>query len=651
MNRKSIFLIFAVLFVLVSAALAGEAVKRSEIPDRYKWKPEHIYANLDEWQKDFDYLKSRMDDLVAFKGTFAGDKATDPAKSLIEFNKLTEELWPIIERLWNYVMFNYHVDLSNPQWSGLQQQIQMLYVDFMSKMAWYEPEVLKIPQETMHKYIEENPELEPYRKTYDDLYAQQAHVLSEPEERILALSQNITGTASDVFGKLTDVDMKFGFIVDEKGDTVEVTDSGWTSWRVNKNRDIRKAFFEKLWSGYDQFGTTLAALMNGNIKKNIYIQKARHYDNTLQAALDGSFIPEEVYINLVEATRANVGPLHKYNEIRKRVLGVDHYRHWDYYVSLAEQEERRYTWDEATAIVFDALKPLGKQYVSDIQIALNPDNGWVDVFANENKRGGAYSSSCYGIHPYMLFNFDYRKGLTLEDVSTVAHEVGHSMHSWYSEKNQPFPNKDYAIFNAEVASTTNEAILAQKLLDEARTAYKKAKNPEEKEKAKQHLIGLLDQNISAIRTTFYRQTMFATWEWEANKMGERGEPITEESLSDLYYKLLKEFHGPVAEYEELSSISWARIPHFYRGYYVYTYATSYAAAIALATDILAEAHGDKSKKGARERYIKYLQSGSSKHPVELLKDAGVDMTTPEPIEKLVAYMTSLVDELDELTRQ
>jgi len=650
MSAKKLTIFLIAFFLLVTAAFAGAVKERSEIPDEYKWQPGHIYANLDEWQKDFDYLKSRMDDVVAFKGTFAGPNATDPAKSLIEYNKLTEELWPIVERLWVYVMFNYHVDLSNSKWAGLQQQIQSAYIEFSQKLAWVEPELLQIPQETMHKYIEENPELEDYRKTYDDLYLQQEHVLSEKEEEIIALSYNITGTASDVYGKLTDVDMDFGYIIDDKGDSVEVTDSGWVTWRTNKDRRVREDYFKAVWGRYKNFGTTIAALMNGNIKKNIYIQKARKYDNTLQAALFSSFIPEDVYINLVETTRNNLGPLHKYNEIRKRVLGYDHYRHWDYYVSLAEADETRYKWDEAVAIVLDALKPLGKQYLSDIKTALTPGNGWVDPFATKNKRGGAYSSSCYGVHPYMLFNFDYDKGLNLEDVSTIAHEVGHAMHSWYSEKAQPYPNKDYAIFNAEVASTTNEAILSQKLLDEAREAYKKAKNPEEKEKAKEYLIYLLDSNLGSARQTFYRQTMFATWEWEANKMGEQNMPLTKDSLSKLYYDILTEFHGPVAEYEELSSYSWARIPHFYRGYYVYTYATSYAAAIALASDIIAEANGDKSKKGAAERYITYLQSGSSKHPVELLKDAGVDMTTSAPVEAFVQYFSAMVDELDELTK-
>lgn len=649
MNLKRFLSVVAIL-LLAATTLSAQGIKeRSQIPDKYKWKSQDIYAGLDNWQKDFDALKGSLEKLEAFKGTFAGDKATNPAQSLIEYNKISEDAWKKFERVWTYVNYNADVDLSKSEWSGREQQCQMLAVDFGQKLAWTDPEILQIPQETMHKYIAEHPELEPYRKTYDDLYLKQAHVLTEPEERVLALSGNITSTASDVYGKLTDVDMRWGYVLDQKGDSVEVNDASWVSWRANPDRRVRRDFFNTLFTGYKGFGTTMAALMNGNVMKNVYLSKARKYDNTLQAALFNNFIPEQVYTNLVETTRKNTDPLHKYNEVRKRMLGVDTLRHWDYYVSAVDLPEDHYTWEQGVAMVCDALKPLGTKYIADITYGLNPGSGWVDVFTNRSKRGGAYSGGCYGVHPFMLYNFDYDKGLTLDDVGTVAHEVGHSMHSYYSEKTQAFPNKDYAIFNAEVASTTNEAIMASKLLDQARKDYKAA-HGDAKKKAKQKLMALLDNNLNGARDTFYRQTMFATWEWEVNKMGENSEPITDEALSDLYLKLLKEFQGPVYDYTDLSGKEWMYIPHFYRGYYVYTYATSYAAAIALANDIMAEAKGDKTKKGARDRYLTYLSSGSSKHPVELLKDAGVDMTTPAPIESFVQYFKAMADELDALSK-
>jgi oligoendopeptidase F len=648
MNRRHLALL-AVPLLLAATHLTVRGTERSEIDNAYKWKPEHIYASLQAWQSDLDSLKADIDKLAAYKGRFAGPNATDPARALIEFNALSKDADIKFDHVDNYVQYHFHVDMGNNEWSGREQIVRNLMVDYSQKLAWHDPELLLIPQETMMKYVSAHPELGPYRKIYEDMYALQKHTLSTPEEELLALSGNITGTPADVYGKFTDVDMEFGTIKDEKGDTVRCDYSGWVSYRTNKDRRVREDYFKAVWNGYKHYETTLAALMAGNIKKDIYLTKARKFDNTLQRALDNTFIPEAVYTNLVNTTRANTAPVHKYDQIRKRLLGVDHYRHWDYYVNLVPGDESRYTWDQGVAMIEDALKPMGKEYLSDLAHGLDTKNGWVDVYASQGKRGGAYSSSTYGIHPYMLFNFDYKKGLTLDDVSTMAHEVGHSMHTWYSEKAQPFPTRDYVIFNAEVASTTNETLMAMKLLDDARKAYKKASG-KDKEAAKQRLIYLLEQNINSGRDTYYRQVMFATWEWEAHKMGERGEPLTAESFDKLYGDLLKEWHGPAAEYEDLSSVSWATIPHFYRAYYVYSYATSYAAAVALAKDIRAEAAGDPKKKGAHERYINYLKSGSSKHPVELLKDAGVDMTTPAPIEAFVSYFSSLVDELDALTK-
>ncbi len=660
--KFSRLVITLIISVTITVGLfAGAAKERSDIPDKYKWRTDHIYANLEDWEADYNFVKEKLDELAAFKGRFSGPEAENPGEALVEYHRIYEEIWAKFEKLWIYVARNYHVDLNNPQWEGMMQKMRLLNVEYSKKLAWVDPEILQIPQDTFNKYIEDNPELKPWKKTYDDLYTQQEHVLSEPEERILALSSNITGTASDVYGKFTDADMRFGYILDENGDSVEVTDAGWVTWRTNKDRRVRHDYFKAVWNQYDRFGNTIAALMNGNIMKDVFLTDARYYDNTLERALSRNFIPTQVYENLVNTTRANTAPLHKYNELRKRVLGVDHYRHWDYYVSIVDfEEDERYTWEEAVDMVIDALKPLGKEYISDIKIALNPENGWVDPFTHKGKRGGAYSGGCYQVHGYMLFNFDYDKKLDYNDVSTIAHEVGHSMHSLYSERKQHLANKDYAIFNAEVASTVNEAIMSIRHLEDARKQfdevrkYKDSKSPKKVArymKAKNRLMFLLESNIDAVRQTFYRQTMFATWEWEAHKLGEEGKPMTKESFSKLYGELLKEFHGPAAEYEELSSISWARIPHFYRGYYVYSYATSYAAAYAIAQNIIAEYKGDESKKGATARYMNFLASGSSKHPVELLKDAGVDMTKPEPILALINACDSWVDELDALTKE
>jgi oligoendopeptidase F len=657
MKFTKLFLALVVVALLVTMALAQGVKERSQIPDKYKWRTTDIYKSVEDWQKDFDWVKATLDKLAAFKGQFAGDKATDPVKALIEFNKLGDEVGQKFTHVATYVSFSGDVDMAQPEWNGRRQILRKLGVDYGQKLAWVEPELLLIPQETMHKYIKDNPVLEQYRKGYDDMYALQAHTLSEKEEEIMALSGNITGTAGDVYTKLVTLDLNWGTIErpvkDAEGKvtkkTIEVTDNGYVNWRSDPDRQVREDYFKVLFQGYNQYGNTLAALLNGMVLKNVFVAQARKYDNTLQASLDGNFIPVEVYTNLVETTRKNTAALHKYNDIRKRVLGVDHYRHWDYYANMLSGPETRYPWDEGVKLVFEGLKPLGPKYIEDITRALSPGSGWVDPFTSKGKKGGAYSGGCYGVHPFMLFNFDIDKGLTLNDVSTVAHEVGHSMHTYYSEKTQPYANYGYAIFNAEVASTTNETLMRNKFIEDARKEYKSAKG-EAKEKARLKLMSLLEGSLSGARDTFFRQVMFADFELAVNRMGENGEPITKDGLDTLYYNDLQLYQGPALEYEPLSSVEWSRISHFYRGYYVYAYATSYAAAIALANDLQAEANGDKAKKGARDRYMTYLGSGSSKHPVELLKDAGVDMTTPAPILSFITYYSKMVDELDALSK-
>jgi oligoendopeptidase F len=640
-------ILLVMLLCLSTSAIWAQ--DRASIKDDYKWKPEHIYASQADWEKDVAAIKANIDQLATFKGKFAGPNATNPAKDLIAYNKLMEETLGKFERASNYVDYHFHVDMGNTEWMGRGQEMETMGVAMGQKLSWVEPELLLIPEATLMKWVADNKDLQGYKKSYEDMYLLQAHTLSAPEEEILALSGNITGTTAEIYSQFTDVDMDYGTIQDEKGDTIHASYEAWVSYSSNKDRGVRERMFTAVWNQFKKYENTLAAIMAGNIKKDIYLAKARKYKSTLDRALSSTFIPADVYTNLVSTTEANTAPLHKYEAIRKRVLGLDHYKHWDYYVSLASGEEKRYTWEQGAAMVEDALKPLGKTYVEDITKALTAKNGWIDAYASKGKRGGAYSSSTYGIHPYMLFNFDYKNGLTQDDIGTIAHEVGHSMHTYYSEKNQPFPNKDYSMFNAEVASTTNETLMAMKFLDEARRDYKNAKG-KDKEAAKNQLIYLLEQSIDAGRGSFFRQTQFAAWEMEAHKMGEEGKPLTAESFNKLYGDLLTKFYGPDLEYGELSASSWSTIPHFYRGYYVYVYATSYAAAVDLAQSIRAESLGDKSKKGSTERFLNYLRSGSSKHPVELLKDAGVDMTTPAPIKSCIDYWSKLVDELDGLTK-
>ncbi len=623
------------------------AQDRAKMNPDYQWRPEHIYPTVDAWQKDLAVIRSGLPKLAAYRGHFAKKLAKEAIKDLLAYNKLSKDLSIRMERAVNYVQYHVDVAMNDAIWNGRRQEIEQIAIDFSQKTAWLEPELLEIPRETLVGWTNQNQELAPYRKTYEDMYTLRAHSLSTPEEELLALAGTVVATPSDVFEVLTTVDLDYGMINDENDKPIKVSDAGWVSFRTNKNRAVRENYFNALWAQYKKHENTFAAVMKGNIQKDLFLAKARHFPTTLDQALTLNHIPTSVYENLISTTRKNLAPLHRLDALRKRVLGIDHYRHWDYYVNFAKAAEKRVSWEDAVSQVKNSLAPLGTTYLKDLEHALNAKNGWVDVYENQAKRSGAYSSSTYGIHPYMLYNFDSQRGLTLDDVSTVAHEVGHTLHSYYSEKGQPWPNQNYAIFNAEVASTTNETLFAIKLLDDARAAYAKAPS-DAKERTRENLIALLEQNIKTGRDTFFRQAMFATWEWEAHKMAEAGKPLTAESFSKLYGDLLKEWHGEAAEYGELSSVSWAMIPHFYNAYYVYSYATSYAAAVSLAQDIRAEAMGNPDKKGATARFLAYLASGSSKHPVELLKDGGVDMTSPAPIEAFIKYWTGLVVELESL---
>ena len=403
MRRQFVTPLVIVLLMLTGAS---RAIERSRISDLYKWKPQDIYPSAEKWEADVKAIRANLDKLAAFRGQFAGPEAKDPIGSLISFNRLSEETGQKLDLTDGYVSYSFDVNLGDQTWAGREQTLMDVYSEFGQKLAWEEPELLQIPRDTLMKWVDANKELQPYRKPYEDLYALAEHTLSEPEERVLALSSKLDGVPSKVFGKLTDVDMRYDSIRDENGQRVEVTDAGWTSWRIHQDRRVREDYFKSVWAQYDKYGNTFAEIMAGNINKDIFLTKARKYQSTLDRAMSQTFIPEAVYTNLVSTTRQNTAPFHRYDAIRKRLLKVDHYRHWDYYVSLVPEDETRYAWEQGVAMVQDALKPLGAQYVKDIGIALDPKNGSVDPYASQGKRGGAYSGGAYHVHPFMLFNFD-----------------------------------------------------------------------------------------------------------------------------------------------------------------------------------------------------------------------------------------------------
>ena len=627
------------------------ALDRSAIPDKYKWKTEHIFPSVEAWQNAMQSVRADIDSQASYQGTLTARRGVEGAQNLIAYNRLSEKNTVALSRISSYAVLNYMVSIEDPVWSSRFQQASDLSVYASEKLAWQDPELLKIPKDTLLKWTNEYPELKAYRQRYENLFALQAHTLSEPEEHILALAGNITGSTEDIFTKLVNVDMDFPTIVDDKGDSISTNYAGWReSWRAHPNRRVREDYSHAVFRKYDRYGNSFAAMIAAQYKKDVFLAKARKYDNTLQAALMPSFIPEEVYLNLIQTIHAHLEPLHKYEAIRKRVLGVEHYTLWDDFVGLAPVGENKCrTWEDGVAIVTDALKPLGEKYDSDLVRVLDPAEGWVDPFTNPGKLAGAWSHAVPDASSYMLFNFDYEKDLSSEQVSTIAHEAGHTLNANYVQQNQPIPLRDGNTLTGEIPSTINEVFLSMKLLDDARSAYQRATG-KEKERERQKLISLLDSELNSGREGIFREVMFAEWELKAHKLAEEGKPITQENLCELWADLAAQFYGPVVEHDKLSNMFWAAYPHFYMGYYVYSYAVGGIASYALAHNIRAEFSGDRAKRGSTERYLNFLKAGSTKHPVELLQDAGVDMTTPAPIEEYIKYFSSLVDELDQLTQ-
>jgi oligoendopeptidase F len=635
---------------------SAPAIDRASIPDQYKWKTELIFPSIEAWQRATQSTREEIDRLAEFQGTLSTKLGSEGAANLISYNRLKEKNTISLWKIMMYAEVNHWVAVDD---SALSSRYQ-LAADLMSyageKFAWEKPELLKISRDTLLNWTETYPDLKPYWQPYSNMFALQAHTLSEPEERILSLALGITGSvdvnspmrnAAETFAN---ADMDFPAFVDENGDSVRPSYGSWRDvWRTSTNQQIREDCARAVFGKYNTYGNTLAALLATQYKTDVFLARVRHYNGTLQAALAPSFIPDTVYLNLIQGVRAGLKPMYRYEAIRKRALGLEHYTLWHDFVSLGSAgDEKGKTWEESAAIVVEALKPLGEQYERDLAKILDPKSGQVDVFTSHGKLAGSAFYAVADAPAYMRFNFNYEKGLLSENVSGIAHEAGHCLNCKYTESNQPLPLQDLNSLTIETPSSINEAFLAMKQIADARAVYQRATGTE-REEARQRLIYLIDSHLIWCRDV-YRLTMFAEWELRAHKLVEDGTPITKQSLSKLWSELTTEYYGPAMEQDELSNVFWAAYPHFYYGYYIYSYAVGEMASIALAQNICAEYQGNETKRGSTERYLNFLKAGSTKHPVELLQDAGVDMTTAAPIEEFVKYFSGLVDELDHLTR-
>ncbi len=592
--------------------------KRSEVPEEYKWALEDIYESDEKWTEDLEKLKTFPEKFESYKGRIS----TDPA-ALLEFERLNDELSVLADSLANYAQRRSDEDTANPYYQELLGQLMSVYTESNSASSYATPELVSVDDETFEGFYKAEPELELYRLNFDRMRKQKAHILSEGEERILALSGELGRTPENIFSMFSDADLRYPDAEDKDGVKHQVTDGSYVPLMKSQDRVLRKNAFEAMYHTYDKFKNTVAATLGAQSKAVNFYSKARHYDSALQASLDNNEIPTEVYTNLIEAVHKNMQYMYDYVELRKELLGVDELHFYDLYVPVVSDVDMKITFEEAKETVLKALAPMGEDYLKIIREGF--ENRWIDVYENEGKASGAYSAGAR-VHPYVLLNHKD----TLNCMFTLIHEMGHSVHSYLSNKTQPVCYADYSIFVAEVASTCNEALLMQYLL----------KNTEDK-KEKAYLINYF---LEQFRTTLYRQTMFAEFELKINEMTANGEALTAENMSEIYGELNKLYFGDGIVLDDEIKLEWARIPHFYYDFYVYQYATGYSAAIALSQRILNE--GERAVKD----YIGFLSGGCSKDPISLLRGAGVDMATTKPIEDALKLFGELTEQMREIMK-
>lgn len=590
---------------------------RSEIKVEDTWKLEDIFATDDAWEQEFEEVKALIPDMAKYQG-----KLGESADMLYEALQTQDELTRRASILYTYAHMRYDQDTTNSSYQGLNDRIKTLYTQVASSLSFITPELLSIDEQKLKSFLQEKEELKLYEHALDEVNRQRPHVLSAEEEGLLAQASEVLGTSSNTFGMLNNADLEFPSIKDENGDEVEITHGRYIRFLESEDRRVREEAFKAVYKTYGQFKNTFASTLSGTVKKDNFNARVRHYDSARHAALSNNNIPEEVYDNLVKTVNENLHLLHRYVELRKKVLGLDELHMYDLYSPLVKDVKMEVTYEEAKEYILEGLKPLGEDYLNVLREGF--ENRWVDIHENKGKRSGAYSSGTYGTNPYILMNWQNN----VNNLFTLAHEFGHSVHSYYTRKTQPYPYGDYSIFVAEVASTCNEALLNDYLL-------KTIEDPKKR-------LYLLNHYLEGFRGTVFRQTMFAEFEHDIHVRAQNGEPLTPELLTNAYYELNKKYFGEDLHIDKEIGLEWARIPHFYYNYYVYQYATGFSAAAALSKQILEEG------EPAVERYIGFLKAGSSDYPINVLKKAGVDMATAQPIEEALAVFEQKLTEMEQL---
>lgn len=593
-------------------------MKRIEQKIEDTWCLEDMFESDDFWEEEFGRLQRMIFQYEDFEGTLG-----ESADRLLEYLKFNDETNLLMERLYVYANMRYHQDMANSMYQEFAARVQKLMVEMSGASAFAEPEILEITTEKINVFFNENPELETYKKYISEILRGKNHTLDKKTETILAKSRQMANAAENIFSMYNGADIKFPSITTEEGEEIEITHGNFVPLLESTDREVRKAAFEGVYETYGKMRNTLAATFAANLDQANFYAQVRNFSSAREMYLYGSNIPESVYDNLIETVHKNMDKMHKYVSLRKKILDVSELHMYDLYTPIAKAPDTKYSFEAAKDIVLEGLAPMGEEYIKVLEEGF--DNRWIDVYENEGKRSGAYSWGAYGTHPYVLMNYHG----TLDHVFTLAHEMGHAIHSYYSDANQPYVNAGYKIFVAEVASTCNESLLIQHLL-------KITEDEEEK-------TYLINHFLEQFKGTLYRQTMFAEFEKIAHSMVQNGEGVTADRLCGIYYNLNKEYFGDDIVIDKEIELEWARIPHFYNPFYVYQYATGLSAAIALSKRILEEG------KPAVEDYMKFLTGGSSQDPIELLKIAGVDMTSSEPIETALELFGNLLEELQKIT--
>ena len=591
--------------------------KREEIDNKYKWDLEKIFENETIWEDDFKKLQQMIGQIAALQGTMA-----ESPEALLKVMQTSDDMGRIAEKLYVYARMRRDENNANHIYQALFDRAERLGVEANSASAYIVPEILTIPESDLKKYMQENKDLAVYQHALEEILRQKEHILSAPEERLLAMAADISMASSNIFTMLNNADIKFPVVKDEEGNEVELTKGRYGSFMESPNRQVREDAFKALYSSYQKLINTLGASLGSSVKKDIFYARARKYPSAIAASLDGDNVAVEVYDRLIEAVHNNLEPMYRYMKIRKERLDVDDLHMYDIYTPLVKDYKVNIPYDEAQQTMLKALQPLGEEYLEKVRAGLN--EGWIDVYENEGKTSGAYSWGTYDTQPYILMNYDNK----MDDLFTLAHEMGHSMHSFYSNHNQPYVYAQYSIFVAEVASTVNESLLIDYLLEHS--------------KDKQEKMYLINHYLEQFRGTVYRQTMFAEFEKIIHDRAEQGEAVTPELMGSVYRELNKLYYGPEIVLDEEINIEWARIPHFYSSFYVYKYATGFSAATAIKEAIRQEG------TPAIERYLDFLKSGGADYPIALLQKAGVDLTTPEPVESALKYFARLVDEFESM---